>query len=78
MLTNWYAVHTISGHENKVASILKRRAVVEGLWDRELFDILIPTEQVSQNRDGKKRTVERKVFPGYILVRMIVDSFLTR
>jgi transcriptional antiterminator NusG len=74
MLTNWYAVHTISGHENKVASILKRRAIVEGLWDREILDILIPTEQSVQNREGKKRLVERKVFPGYILVRMTLTE----
>ncbi|MDQ2986260.1 MAG: transcription termination/antitermination protein NusG [Armatimonadota bacterium] len=74
MLSNWYAVHTISGHENKVASILRRRAVVEGYWDRELLDILIPTEQAVQNRDGKKRVVERKVLPGYLLVRMILTE----
>jgi transcriptional antiterminator NusG len=74
MLSNWYAVHTISGHENKVASILKRRAIVEGLWDREILEILIPTEQAVQAREGKKRVVERKVFPGYILVRMILTE----
>lgn len=74
MLSSWYAVHTIAGHENKVSQILKRRALVEGLWDREIFEILIPTEQAMQTRGEKRRVVERKVFPGYILVRMTLTS----
>ncbi|MBA3726886.1 MAG: transcription termination/antitermination factor NusG [Armatimonadetes bacterium] len=74
MLSNWYAVHTISGHENKVSSILQRRAMVEGLWDLEIFEVLIPTEQSVQNREGKRRTIMRKVFPGYILVRMTLTE----
>lgn len=74
MLSNWYAVHTISGHENKVAQILQRRAMVEGLWDREIFEVLIPTEQSMQSRGEKRRLVERKVFPGYILVRMTLTE----
>jgi transcription termination/antitermination protein NusG len=66
----WYAVHTIAGHENKVRDVLTRRAQVEGLWGLDIYDILIPTEQEMQTRAGKKHVVDRKVFPGYILVQM--------
>jgi transcriptional antiterminator NusG len=66
----WYAVHTIAGHENKVKSVLTRRAMVEGYWDLDLFEILIPTEQELTTRAGKRVLVDRKVFPGYILVQM--------
>jgi transcription termination/antitermination protein NusG len=66
----WYAVHTIAGHENKVRDVLTRRAQVEGLWDYDIYQILIPTEQEMQTRSGKKHIVDKKVFPGYILVHM--------
>lgn len=66
----WYAVHTIAGHENKVRDVLTRRAQVEGLWNLDLFEILIPTEQEMQTRSGKKHFIDKKVFPGYILVQM--------
>jgi transcriptional antiterminator NusG len=66
----WYAVHTIAGHENKVRDVLTRRAQVEGFWDYDIFQILIPTEQELQTRNGKKHIIDRKVFPGYILVQM--------
>jgi transcriptional antiterminator NusG len=48
--------------------------MVEGLWDSEIYEVLIPTEQSVQNRDGKRRVVMRKVFPGYILVRMTLTE----
>ncbi|MCH8978152.1 MAG: transcription termination/antitermination factor NusG [Armatimonadetes bacterium] len=66
----WYAVHTISGHENKVRDILTRRAEVERLWDLDIFEILIPTEQQVSTRAGKRVIVSKKVFPGYVLVQM--------
>jgi transcriptional antiterminator NusG len=66
----WYAVHTIAGHENKVRDVLTRRAMVEGYWDYDVFQILIPTEQELTTRAGKRVLVDRKVFPGYILVQM--------
>ena len=77
MARSWYAVHTISGHENKVKEILTRRAEAEGLWDYDLFEILIPTEQQLSTRNGKRVIVSRKVFPGYIMVNMNMndDSF---
>lgn len=66
----WYAVHTIAGHENKVRDVLTRRAQVEGLWDYDIYQILIPTEREMQTRNGKRYEMDRKVFPGYILVQM--------
>jgi transcriptional antiterminator NusG len=66
----WYAVHTIAGHENKVKDVLTRRAIVEGVWDLDIFQILIPTEQELQTRNGKRYLRDKKVFPGYILVQM--------
>lgn len=70
MAKAWYAVHTIAGHENKVRDVLTRRAMVEGYWDMDLFQILIPTEQELTTRGGKRMLVDKKVFPGYILVQM--------
>lgn len=70
MAKAWYAVHTISGHENKVRELLRRRAEIERLWNFDIFDILIPTEQELTTRAGKRTLVDRKVFPGYILVQM--------
>lgn len=70
MPKSWYAVHTISGHENKVRDVLTRRAQVEGFWDVDIYQILIPTEQEMQTRSGKRYVVDKKVFPGYILVQM--------
>lgn len=70
MAKAWYAVHTIAGHENKVKGVMTRRAEVEGLWDIEIYQILIPTEQELTTRGGKRTLVDRKVFPGYILVQM--------
>lgn len=66
----WYAVHTIAGHENKVRDVLTRRAQVERVWDFDIFEILIPTEREMATRNGKRYEVDRKVFPGYILVQM--------
>lgn len=70
MPKSWYAVHTIAGHENKVKDVLTRRAQVEGFWNLDIYEILIPTEREMQTRGGKRREVDRKVFPGYILVQM--------
>lgn len=70
----WYAVHTIAGHENKVRDVLTRRAQVEGLWGLDLYEILIPTEQEMQTRSGKRVVVDKKVFPGYILIQMSLND----
>jgi len=70
----WYAVHTISGHENKVRELLQRRAQIEGLWELDLYQILIPTERELQTRNGKRYERDKKVFPGYILVQMALTD----
>ncbi|MCE9558242.1 MAG: transcription termination/antitermination protein NusG [Armatimonadetes bacterium] len=70
MARAWYAVHTIAGHENKVRDLLTRRAQIENLWDYDIYEILIPTEQEMATRNGKRVVKDKKVFPGYILVRM--------
>ncbi|MEQ1934484.1 MAG: transcription termination/antitermination protein NusG [Fimbriimonadaceae bacterium] len=74
MPKTWYAVHTIAGHENKVRDVLTRRAQVEGYWERDIYDILIPTERELTTRNGKRVERDRKVFPGYILVQMAMTE----
>lgn len=73
MEKNWYAVHTYAGHENKVKTNIERRAESMNLKDK-VFRILIPTEQEIRTRGGKKREVQRKLFPGYVLIEMILDD----
>jgi transcriptional antiterminator NusG len=73
MQRHWYAVHTYSGHENKVKINIERRAESMGLKDK-LFEILVPTEAEVRNRGGKKTEVKRKVFPGYVLIDMVLDD----
>lgn len=69
----WYAVHTYSGHENKVKTNLERRAESMNLKDK-IFRVLVPTEAEVRTRAGKKQEVQRKVFPGYVLIEMILDE----
>src|SRR4030042_3006006 len=70
---NWYAVHTYAGHENKVKTTIERRAESMNLKDK-IFRLLIPTEQELRTRGGKKREVQRKIFPGYVLIEMVLDD----
>ena len=74
MARAWYAVHTISGHEKKVAELLRRRADIANLWGLDVFDIMIPTEKELTTRNGKRLERDRKVFPGYILVQMYLSD----
>lgn len=74
MAKSWYAVHTISGHEKKVRELITKRAEQLGLMNYDLFEILIPTEQELSTRGGKRVLVDRKVFPGYILVQMNLND----
>lgn len=67
----WYVVHCYSGYENKVRHNLEQRIETMGMKD-EIFDVVVPTEEEIEVKDGKRRTVERRVFPGYILVNMIL------
>lgn len=69
----WYVVHTYSGHENKVAAALKQRIESEHL-EKSIVEILVPTQEKIEIRSGKKETVKEKIFPGYILVKMILDD----
>jgi transcription termination/antitermination protein NusG len=74
MPKSWFAVHTIAGHENKVREVLTRRAQVEGYWGLDIYEILIPTEKELTTRNGKRYEMDRKVFPGYILVQMAMTD----
>ena len=68
-MKNWYVVHTQTGSEEKVKSTLERRIVHTGLQDL-ITSVIIPTEQISEVRSGKKKISQRKFFPGYLLVEM--------
>lgn len=70
---HWYVVHTYSGHENKVAATLKQRIESEHL-EKKIVDILVPMQDKIEIKSGKKMTVKEKIFPGYILVKMILDD----
>lgn len=65
----WYAIHCYSGYENKVKHNLEQRIETMGMADK-IFEVIVPTEDEIEVRDGKRRTVERRVFPGYVMVRM--------
>ncbi|HZQ29475.1 MAG TPA: transcription termination/antitermination protein NusG [Patescibacteria group bacterium] len=69
----WYIVHTYSGHENKVAKSLKQRVESMGFEGR-IFDIIVPTRSTVKVSQGKKETVMEKIFPGYVLVKMVLDD----
>jgi transcriptional antiterminator NusG len=69
----WYVVHTYSGHENKVATNLKQRIDTMKLSDK-IFDIVVPTRNIVTVRHGKKEEQKEKIFPGYILVKMVLDD----
>lgn len=69
----WYVVHTYSGHENKVKANLEKRIEATGQEDR-IFRILVPTEDKIEMKDGKKQVKKKRIFPGYILVEMIMDE----
>jgi len=69
----WYVVHTYSGHESQVMMALRQRVETMKLADK-ILEILIPTQEQIQIRAGKKHQVTEKIFPGYILVKMILDD----
>ena len=69
----WYVIHTYSGYENKVASNLEKMVENRGMQDL-IYDIKVPTETVVEVKDNKKREVERKIFPGYVFIKMIVTD----
>ena len=69
----WYVIHTYSGYENKVADSIEKIVENRGLQEY-IYEVKIPTETVTEVKDGKERQYERKVFPGYVLVKMIVTD----
>ncbi|WP_044412525.1 transcription termination/antitermination protein NusG [Thiomicrospira microaerophila] len=73
MAKRWYVVHAYSGYENKVKVLIQEYADRAGLQDA-FGQILVPSEEVVEIRDGKKRTSERKFFPGYVLIEMELDE----
>jgi transcription termination/antitermination protein NusG len=70
---HWYVVHCYSGYEYKVRHAIEQRIETMGMTDK-IFDVIVPTEEEIEVKDGKRRTVERRVFPGYILVEMKMDE----
>jgi len=70
MEKRWYVVHTYSGYENKVKANLEKRVESMDMTDK-IFRVLVPMEEEVVNKDGKKKSVMRKVYPGYVLVEMI-------
>jgi len=70
---DWYVVHCYSGYENKVRHNLEQRIETMGMKDK-IFDVVVPTEEEIEVKDGKRRTVERRVFPGYILVNLALSE----
>ena len=69
----WYVIHTYSGYENKVKANLERLMHSASMSDM-LFNVVVPVEDELEVKDGKEKVVPRKVFPGYVLVDMIVDE----
>ncbi len=70
---SWYVIHCYSGYENKVRHNLEQRIETMGMKDK-IFDVVIPTQEEIEVKDGKRRVVERHVFPGYVLVNMILSE----
>jgi len=70
---NWYAIHTYSGYEDAVARNLKQRVESMGMEDK-IFSIIVPTEKRIKIKVGKRRVVEEKIYPGYVLIEMVVTD----
>lgn len=70
---NWYVLHTYSGYEDSVAKNLKHRVESLGMEDK-IFNVLVPKEKKIKIKNGKRKTVEEKIYPGYVLVEMVVTD----
>ena len=70
---NWYVIHTYSGYEEQVADSLRQRIESLGMQDK-IFDVIVPKEKQIEIKNGKRKTVEKRIFPGYVLVDMIVTD----
>lgn len=71
--SRWYIIHAYSGFEKKVAASIQEQAVIQGL-DSLIDDVIVPTEEVVEIRKGQKVTSERKFFPGYVLIKMVMTD----
>jgi len=69
----WYVIHSYAGYENKVKKNLEQRIESMGMQDL-IFHVLVPTEEEVEIKDGQRRTVEQRIFPGYILVEMVMTD----
>ena len=69
----WYVIHTYSGYENKVKANLERKIQSMGM-QTEIFQVLVPMEDEVEIKDGKRKVTKKKIFPGYVLVEMIVND----
>jgi transcriptional antiterminator NusG len=70
---NWYVIHTYSGYEEKVAENLAQRIKSLDMADK-IFDVIVPKEKTIEIKNGRRRTVEKRIFPGYVMVEMIVTD----
>ncbi len=70
---NWYVIHTYSGYEDAVARALKQRVESLGMEDK-IFNVIVPKEKKIKIKDGKRKVIEEKIYPGYVLVEMIVTD----
>ena len=72
----WYAIQTTSGHENKVRNLIQRKVDADPRppEDRSIRQAIVPTQEVVEIKNGKKVNVERKIYPGYVLVEMMMDQ----
>ena len=66
---HWYAIHTYSGYEEKVAESIRQRAESLDMADK-IFDVLVPKEKMIEIKNGKRKVVEKRIFQGYVLVQM--------
>ena len=72
----WYAIQTYSGHENKVQKLIQRRIEEEPgeVEERQIREVIVPTQEVMEIRNGKRVTVTKRLYPGYVLVQMILNE----
>lgn len=73
MEKSWYVLHTYSGYENKVKANLEKRVESMGMMDK-IFRVIVPEEEETEIKNGKKKVVKRKVFPGYVLVEIVMTD----
>lgn len=73
MEKNWYVIHTYSGYENKVRMNLEKRVETMGMEDK-IFRVIVPEEEETEIKNGKKKVVKKKFFPGYVLTEMVMTD----